>query len=124
DFLNTLRTHLQELPFIIMTTGHEKYALSAVNEEILYYILKPVDPEELFVAITKFRNKQSKEKKTITIKNNKVYSFLEFDDIFLIQAASNYTYFYTRQLENILVSKTMKDFEPRLGNQFLRVHKG
>jgi two-component system LytT family response regulator len=124
DFLKQLRNNLQELPEIIMTTAHEKYALNAVNEEILYYLLKPLDPDELFTAINKFKIKKAKAKKALTIKNQKGYSFLDFDDIFLIRSSSNYTYFYTTTLQSILVSKTMKEFEPYLSDQFLRTHKG
>lgn len=124
EFLKTLRNHLNDLPEIIMTTAHEKYALSAVNEEILYYLLKPVDPDELFLAINKFRIKKAKAQKSITIKNQKGYSFLEFDDIFLIRSSSNYTYFYTTNFQSVLVSKTMKEFEPYLNESFIRTHKG
>ena len=124
DFLIQLRNTLQELPEIIMTTAHEKYALNAVNEDLLYYLLKPIDPDELFMAINKFKIKKAKAKKALTIKNQKGFSFLDFDDIFLMRSSSNYTYFYTRTLQNILVSKTMKEYEPYLGDQFLRTHKG
>lgn len=123
DFIKALRNHLQDLPDIIMTTAHEKYALHAVNEEVLYYMMKPVDPDDLFMAINKFRIKQAKKQKAITIKNQKGYSFIGFDDIFLIRSSSNYTYFYTTDLQKVLISKTMKEFEPFLTEQFLRVHK-
>jgi two-component system LytT family response regulator len=123
DFIKELRNHLQVLPEIIMMTAHEKYALKAVNEEILYYLVKPIDPDELFKGIHKFRIKKAKAQKAITIKNQKGYSFLNFDDIFLIKSSSNYTFFYTRDLQKVMISKTMKEFEPFLNDQFLRVHK-
>ena len=123
DFINTLRNHIHELPDIIMNTAHEKYALSAVNENVLYYLLKPIDPDELFIALNRFRIKRAKVQKAITIKTQKGYSFLNFEDIFLMKSSSNYTYFYTKDLQNILISKTMKEFEPYLNEDFLRVHK-
>lgn len=123
DFIKTLRNHLQELPDIIMSTAHEKYALNAVNEEVLYYLLKPMDPDELFLAISKFKIKRARVQKAITIKNQKGYSFLKFDDIFLVESSSNYTHFYTRDLKDIVISKTMKEFEPLLSERFIRVHK-
>lgn len=123
DFIKELRNHLQDLPEIIMSTAHEKYAVNAVNEEILYYMMKPVDPDDLFMAINRFRIKKSKNRKAITIKNQKGYSFLNFDDIFLIESSSNYTNFYTRSLQKVIVSKTMKEFEPYLNEEFIRVHK-
>jgi two-component system LytT family response regulator len=123
DFIATLRSHLQELPEIIIHTAHEKYALEAVNEEILYYLLKPMDPDELLIAINRFRTKKAKVHKKISIKTQKGYSFLHLEDVFLITSSSNYTYFFTKSLQKILVSKTMKEFEPFLGESFLRVHK-
>lgn len=123
EFIKALRNHLQKLPDIIMTTAHEKYALTAINEDVLYYLLKPLDPDDLFTGINKFRIKKAKARKAIAIKNQKGYSFLNFDDIFLIKSSSNYTYFYTKDMQATLVSKTMKEFEPFLNEQFLRVHK-
>ncbi len=123
DFIKNLRNHLQELPEIIMMTAHEKYALNAVNEQILYYLVKPIDPDELFMGINKFKSKKAKINKEIAVKNQKGYSFLKFDDIFLIKSSSNYTYFYTKDLQKVLISKTMKEFEPFLGEQFMRIHK-
>lgn len=123
EFIQQLRSQLQVLPEIVMMTAHEKYALQAVNEEVLYYLVKPIDPDELFKAIHRFRIKKSKAQKAIVIKNQKGYSFLNFDQIFLIKSSSNYTYFYTRDLQKMMVSKTMKEFEPYLSEQFLRVHR-
>lgn len=123
EFLKALRSYLHELPEIVMMTAHEKYALNAVNEEVLYYMLKPIDPDELFLAVNKFKIKKAKAQKAITIKNQKGYSFLSFDDIFLVESSSNYTHFYTKTLKNVVVSKTMKEFEPYLSDQFMRVHK-
>jgi len=123
DFLRTLRNHLQELPEIIMSTAHEKYALNAVNEDILFYLMKPVDPDELLIAINRFRIKRARVQKAITVKTQKGYSFLSLEDIFLVKSSSNYTCFYTRDLQQVVVSKTMKEFEPYLQEGFLRVHK-
>jgi DNA-binding LytR/AlgR family response regulator len=123
ELLKELQNHLQELPEIIMATAYEKYAMGAVNEEILYYLLKPIDPDEHFKAINRFLIKKAKQNKEIAIKTNKGYFFLNFDDIFLIKSASNYTYFYTKNLQYIMVSKTMKEYEPFLSDEFIRVHK-
>ncbi|HRP90153.1 MAG TPA: LytTR family DNA-binding domain-containing protein [Edaphocola sp.] len=123
DFIKLLKSQLQTLPEIIMATAHEKYAITAVNEEILYYLLKPIDPDELFMGINRFLKKKAKSQKAITIKTNKGYFFLPFDDICLIKSSSNYTYFFTKEAQQIVVSKTMKEYEPFLTDDFQRVHK-
>lgn len=123
DFIKLLRTYLKELPSIIMMTAHEKYALPAVNEEVLYYLLKPLDIDELFVALTKFRIKKAETQKSIAIKTTKGYSFFAFEQLLFVKSASNYTCFYTTSMQREIASKTMKEFEPYLGAHFLRVHK-
>ena len=92
-------------------------------DQCVYYLLKPIDPDEHFKAINRFLIKKAKQNKEIAIKTNKGYFFLNFDDIFLIKSASNYTYFYTKNLQHIMVSKTMKEYEPFLSDEFIRVHK-
>lgn len=123
DFIQELRKHLSSLPEIIMTTGHDKYALAAVNENVLHYLLKPVDPDDLCLAINKFKNKINNQSKQLTIKNQKGYSFINFDDILLLESSSNYTNFYTTSLEKVTISKTMKEYENQLSKDFIRVHK-
>lgn len=123
EFIQELRKHLQVLPAIIMSTAHDKYALSAVNENVLHYLLKPVDPDELMIALNKFKNLHVDAAKQLTIKNQKGYSFLNFDDILLLESSSNYTNFYTTNLEKITISKTMKEYESQLSKAFLRIHK-
>ena len=43
-------------PSIIFVTGHDQYAIKAIKESALDYLLKPVDPKELDQAIEKFIN--------------------------------------------------------------------
>lgn len=123
DFIKSLRESMKELPTIIMSTSHEKYALNAINEDVFYYLLKPIDPDELQKALHKFHEKKAKSHNEITIKTKDGYGFLSLSDIFLIKSSSNYTFFYTLDFDKKLVSKTMKEFEPYLNDQFLRVHK-
>lgn len=123
DFIKELRTHLNELPPIIMTTGNDKHAMKAVNEDVLYFLLKPIDPDDLFLALNKFKTKRASNAKQIAIKHQKGYTFLQMQDILFLESSSNYTIFYTTNLEKVIVSKTMKEYESSLSNEFLRIHK-
>ena len=44
----------------IFITGHDHYAIQALKSEALDYLLKPVDPEELKIAIEKFELKRNR----------------------------------------------------------------
>ena len=49
--------------------------------------------------------------------------FIELSDIIYLQAESNYTNIHLQNKLNIIVSKTLKDFEELLpGSVFLRIH--
>jgi two-component system, LytTR family, response regulator len=40
-----------EIPLVIFTTGYDQHALAAFQANALAYLLKPIEPERLFVAI-------------------------------------------------------------------------
>lgn len=46
---------------VIFTTAYDEYAIQAFKVNSLDYLLKPIDPEELSVAIRKFRDRQPNE---------------------------------------------------------------
>ena len=123
DFIQQLRQHITQLPAIIITTGNSNHAMKAVNEDVLFFLLKPIDPDELMLAISRFKQKHAHAVKQIAIKTQKGYSFLQMQDILFLESSSNYTIFYTTNLEKQIVSKTMKEFEHVLNSDFLRIHK-
>src|SRR5262245_4662518 len=44
----------EEIPFaIIFTTSYDQYAIKAIRFSALDYLLKPIDPKELIVAVHK-----------------------------------------------------------------------
>ena len=51
-------------------------------------------------------------------------SFIEVDDMVSLQADSNYTIIHMKDMQKLVISKTLKDFEELLDeNQFARIHK-
>ena len=57
DLIKEIRQFTSEMPFIIMTTDFDKYAKKAVNHDVLYFLDKPIDPDELVIALHKFEKR-------------------------------------------------------------------
>ncbi|MCE7056948.1 LytTR family DNA-binding domain-containing protein [Algoriphagus sp. AGSA1] len=133
---------LDEIPFkIIFTTAHERFALQAIKFSALDYLMKPIDPGELSVAVNLFVAKgkdliisekldnifsyyaEGATRKKIGLPTLAGIEFVMIADIIRCQADVNYTYFFLRDGRKILVSKTLKEFEALLsGFQFFRIH--
>jgi two-component system LytT family response regulator len=137
-----LRT-LPEINFaIIFTTAYEKFAIQAIKFSAIDYLLKPIDEEDLNIALLKFINDTSKkitsEKINIllqnTQKNNGIpkkitvptvsgFEFLDIANIIRCKSDINYTTIYLRDKQKLVVAKTLKEFEELLtGHSFFRIH--
>ena len=137
---------LKKIPVInfevIFTTAFDQYAINAIRISALDYLLKPVDDEDLALAIEKCKERlQSKKSgkqfenlfnnlvnknhldKTLALAASDGISFVKMCDILRVEANGRYTKFYLLNKETILVSKTLGDFEEILAaNQFFRIH--
>ena len=127
---------------VIFTTAYNHYAINAIKSNALDYLLKPIDIEELVMAIEKAERKienhdQNSSKdieniinRFIAARSRKIalpslegISLVEPEEIICFEADSNYTYVYTTGNKKITVSKTLKTFEKIVeGMQFVRVH--
>ncbi|TCI94859.1 LytR/AlgR family response regulator transcription factor [Tenacibaculum sp. M341] len=127
---------------VIFITGFDKHALKAIKVGALDYILKPIDEVEFIEAVDKAiaqKNKENHLEKLIEIsseyfngaKNNRiilkttdsVYAVYE-DDILYCKSDGNYTTFYVKDQEKIVVSKPIKKIEEILSEHiFIRCHQ-
>lgn len=123
EILQKIRLNHLDLPLFIMTTGHAHYAKTAVNQDVLYFLDKPIDPDELIIAINKFKNKVLTLHKQLTIKNSEGHFFLNLDDIRYIKSDNNCCTLHLTNGESMFVTKTLKEIEKNLPQPFLRVHK-
>jgi two-component system, LytTR family, response regulator len=122
---------------VIFITAHENYTLKAIKVDTLDYLLKPVDQEELEKAITKFKNKISRNKKEIKLfttnknQNHKLlipcsygFDFININNIIYCKADRNYTNIKLINNEEKIISKTIKEFEKQLSeHHFIRIHQ-
>ncbi len=129
-----------ELDFqVIFITSYSKYAIDAIKVSAVDYLLKPLDPGELSVAVEKALLKLSKEKehlalkeiekqkeelqKKIVIKTSDNTFYLSADDIIMLEAEGAYTNIYTKD-RKILTSRNLRYYENTLeGLQFARSHQ-
>ncbi len=127
---------------VIFTTAHENYALKAFKFCAIDYLLKPIDVEELKLAIEKVEKKKSnsafKEKfdlfmhnikkgnnddQRLAVSTNEGLVFINVSDILRCEANGAYTYLHLKNKTRIVVSKNLKEYEQLLAeHNFLRVH--
>jgi len=128
---------------IIFVTAYDHYAIKAIKFSAIDYILKPVDPEELVKAVTRFEsqlsNKNSLDKKFKTLLSNvkpenklkKVgipdgdgLIFINLADIIRCDSDGNYTYFLLTSGKKIIASRTLGEYEQMFADDnFFRVHR-
>ncbi len=137
-----LFTSLDKIDFeVIITTGHQEYAVKAFKTAALDYLLKPVDVEELENAVDRVfeKRKESRVNKNFDIfinnfKNNSEQqialasseglTFLKVKEIIYCKGDGAYTYFFIQDGGKLTVSKNLKEFEDLLSDKgFFRIHK-
>ncbi|MCV6629666.1 MAG: LytTR family DNA-binding domain-containing protein [Flavobacteriaceae bacterium] len=122
---------------VVMVTAYDQYAIDALNSHVSYYLMKPIDIDELIEAAEYVWDTQNKEEglEDMVLKTNKIlkgritlpqqdgFEILETDKILYCKADDNYTEIYTEDTRYV-VSKTLKYFEEALKDYtFVRVHK-
>jgi two-component system LytT family response regulator len=119
---------------VIFTTAYNDYALEAIKKEAIDYLLKPINPLELKVAVEKVVSKIKSESllikedriiiKKLSIKGENKTDVVLTSDIIRCQSEINYTFIHLRSGEKIMVAKTLKYFENELKDYgFVRVHQ-
>lgn len=125
---------------LIFTTAYNEYAVKAFKVNALDYLLKPIDCDELVMAVEKVMQTRKEDpiygnadkflKHPNTILHKKIavaltggITVLNTADIIRVEATSNYSRIYLKQNESLLSAKTLKDFELSLQESgFERVH--
>ena len=124
DFVKTLN---KNIPIVIITSCPNFAVDSYLYENVVDYILKPINYERLAIAIEKIENKInsiSKFKKTyLLIAQNGKFVKITFDDILFIQANMDYVCIQTSEKRYYLLS-TLKSIQSQLlHGTFTQVHR-
>jgi two-component system LytT family response regulator len=125
---------------VIFTTASDEFAIKAFRFSALDYLMKPVDPDELIEAIQKLDGleekgeeqlevlmhslNQKKAPEKIALHTLDKIQLVAIKDIISCKADGNYTIFHFAEGGNLLVTKTLKEFDEMLKDHaFLRTHQ-
>ena len=138
---------LEKLPEInfelVFTTAFDHYALKAIKFCAIDYLLKPIDLNELRIAVAKAEKRLNREylNKNLEVLVNNLKSgsqnnhrialstlegllFVNVRDIIYCESSGPYTKFIFKQTDKIVTSKHLKEYEDLLsGYDFFRIHK-
>ncbi len=122
----------------VFVTAYDQYAKDALNNHAAYYLMKPINIDELVRAVHYVMDIKQKEDMLedrvlqpklgqvlgkITLPQQDGFQVLNVSEILYCKADDNYTEIYLIN-KKILVSKTLKYFEEALsGFAFARIHK-
>lgn len=135
DLLESLDNHDFH---VIFTTAYNNYALKAIKFSVLDYLLKPINVEELQKAVSKiskitvnksqyniFKAHQLNHKhEQIVLPHKEGFQIVNYREILRFEGERNYTNVYFLNGEQLLVAKTLKEYEELLSeHNFFRVHQ-
>jgi DNA-binding LytR/AlgR family response regulator len=131
---------------VIFTTAYDEYALKAFKLNSVDYLLKPIDVDELEVAVTKFKARLPKReilqldfeqikkmlsnpfeknhKKRFTVKIGQHLKVISTDEIECIFSENKGTYIHTFDNRNYLLESTLEVLENELDpREFYRISR-
>lgn len=127
---------------LIFATASDQFAIKAIKYSACDYLLKPIDIDELKLAVDKVvQKKQSlpnmanlqfliqhlkradENFQKITLPTGNAYEIVNIKDIIRCEADGSYTVFYLSDKRKLMISFGLKHYEELLPeNEFIRVH--
>jgi len=127
---------------IIFTTGYDQYAIKAIRFSALDYLLKPIDPKELVIAVKKVQEerhlplaeqfqmllKQIQDKNNgfnkIAVPTADGFELIPAEEVLYCEANDNYTHFFLKNKTKIIACRILKEIEIQIQDFpfFVRVH--
>ncbi|MEM8525078.1 MAG: LytTR family DNA-binding domain-containing protein [Bacteroidota bacterium] len=118
---------------LIFITAHEEYAAQAFKMDAVHYLLKPIDPSDLKIAIQRIdqrlkqqqleeqlihlagRAQNAKEQKLKLVSTNG-FDLIDFDQILYIKGEGNYSTFHLIEDRTITVAKNLGHYKISLND--------
>jgi two-component system LytT family response regulator len=127
----------------VFVTAFDHYAMQALNQSAAYYLLKPIDIDELVKAVEKIRQERSEQhylqharvlldnlrsgsqpQQKIMLPTLEGFEIVHIKDILYCEAVDNFTRFYFESIQPLLICRTLKYFEELLKeSRFVRIHR-
>ena len=138
DLLDKAGNHNFETVFV---TAFSNYAIRALNQSAAYYLLKPINIDELIKAVEKIREERKQESyvqhsrvllenlkngatQRIMLPTMEGFEIVGLDKILYCEAVDNFTRFHFETGQPLLICRTLKYFEEVLHeHRFLRIHR-
>jgi len=127
---------------VVFVTAYNEYALKALKESAIGYVLKPVDDAELVAAVSKamvvIEQKQTNESnaklieiltetisntKKLIIPTEKGLSFIPYEEVIHLEGYEGYTKFHLANAQEIVSSYNLGKFDKYLPPTFFKCHK-
>ena len=126
---------------VIFITAYNEFAIRAIKFSAIDYILKPVNEEELITAVRRalseiekpvlrkqienfFNNYHNLQHKKLVIRTSEDIHIININDIIRCESDNSYTTFFMEGGEEILVSRSIKEYEEMLSDYgFIRPHR-
>lgn len=118
---------------VVFITAYEEFAIKAIKNNAVDYLLKPVSIKELLELEKKLIDNHQKntivnddntfKKENLVFLVNEGYVTDSVDNIIYLKSENNYTHVYRKEGKSLFISKTLKHFQNKLEeNQFIRIH--
>ncbi|CCG53549.1 Two-component system response regulatory protein, LytTR family [Flavobacterium indicum GPTSA100-9 = DSM 17447] len=125
---------------VIITSAYNQYGINAIKSECLDYLQKPIDSDDLTVALQKIQkfkkdqqlinllensnlnNSYKNTPKKININLDGKIIYLEPEEIVYCESDGNYTTIHLNTGKSLLVTQQLKQIEDKLSDEFFRIH--
>ncbi|GGD87821.1 DNA-binding response regulator [Maribacter cobaltidurans] len=126
---------------VVITTAYNQYAIKALKNEAIDYLLKPIDSDDLEDTISKIKKFNAKNfsaerleqillnfnsrsvNKRITLNTDGKLLFLESDEILYAESDGNYSTIFLVDGQKIVLTKKLKEVNQLLPEDcFFRIH--
>jgi len=136
DLLQNAQDRIQALIFV---TAHDTFSLKAIKAQAIDYLLKPIDIDELLIAVDKataFLQRKAPalpalqpsvpdvQQQQVIVNHDNGFELFDRAQILFAEAAGSYTAFYLEGSRKITASRQLGSYETLLTNPtFFRSHK-
>lgn len=133
---NLLQHTMNKSQAVIFVTAYEEFSLKAIKAQAIDYLLKPIDIDELIVAVNKaeaFLKTNTPQQQAgppdhgrnqVIVHHGQGFELFNFSQILFAEAEGSYTSFYLEGARKVIASRQLGSYESLLTNpSFFRSHK-